>query len=57
MKQKQHTTGQVIHKLREADAVLGSGATVADVCLRPQGVGRLGSAKGRTIASVPSTVG
>jgi transposase-like protein len=32
MKQKRHTTGQIIHKLREADGLLGSGATVADVC-------------------------
>jgi transposase-like protein len=32
MKQKRHTTEQIIHKLREADALLASGATVADAC-------------------------
>jgi transposase-like protein len=32
MKQKRHTTGQIIHKLREADALLAQGATVADAC-------------------------
>ena len=32
MKQRRHTTEQVIHKLREADALLASGSTVADGC-------------------------
>jgi len=32
VKQRRHTTEQVIHKLREADALLASGSTVADGC-------------------------
>jgi transposase-like protein len=32
MKRIRHTTEQVIHKLREADAELAKGAAIADVC-------------------------
>ena len=32
MKQKRHTTEQIIHKLRKADALLASGTHVPDVC-------------------------
>ena len=31
-KRKRHSPGQVIEKLREAEAALSQGATVADVC-------------------------
>ena len=33
-KQKRHTAEQIITKLREADAMLGSGASVGQVCQR-----------------------
>jgi hypothetical protein len=56
MKQKRHSTRQIIGKLRGADAQLASGATVAYVCLRPQGVSGSGSAKGHAIVSEPCTV-
>jgi transposase-like protein len=32
MKANNHTTEQIINKLREADALLGSGQTVAVIC-------------------------
>ena len=32
MKRKRHTPDQIIRKLREAEAELGSGSRVADVC-------------------------
>jgi putative transposase len=31
---KRHKPEQVVRKLREADALLSSGATIADVCIR-----------------------
>jgi putative transposase len=32
MKRKKHSPDQIIGKLREADALLGGGATIAQVC-------------------------
>ena len=32
MKRKKHSPDQIIAKLREADALLGGGATIAQVC-------------------------
>ena len=32
MKRKKHSPDQIIAKLREADAMLGTGATIAQVC-------------------------
>ena len=32
MKRKRHTPEQIIAKLREADALLGGGATIGQVC-------------------------
>jgi len=34
MKRKRHRPEQIITKLREADALLGSGATIGQVCQR-----------------------
>jgi len=34
MKRKRHSPEQIIGKLREADAMLASGATIAQVCQR-----------------------
>jgi putative transposase len=34
MKRKRHSPEQIIAKLREADALLGTGATIAQVCQR-----------------------
>ena len=31
---KRHKPEQIVRKLREADALLSSGATIADVCIR-----------------------
>ena len=32
MKRIRHTPEQIVHKLREADAELGKGSSIADVC-------------------------
>lgn len=50
MKRKRHTPEEIIRKLRDADAQLANGATVADVSKT------LGSARIRSIAGVRSTV-
>jgi len=34
MKRRRHSPEQIIAKLREADAMLGAGATIAQVCQR-----------------------
>jgi len=33
---KRHTPEQIVRKLREADALLSGGASIADACLRPE---------------------
>lgn len=34
MKRKRHTPDQIVRKLRDADAMIGSGMTISDVCRR-----------------------
>jgi len=39
MKRKRHTPDEIIRKLREAEARLGSGSKVADLCQKHSGSG------------------